>query len=175
MFFHARSSASTANNIASGVHRIRRFGKAIGLPVTPTAYVGDYEPLALGWYLVARAAKVKAQSLSGDRSAISAIFASAATLDGTSVPSPLHSAAGGSRSASAARPLLGTTLLLGLAHVLGEESIPTARLTLRVVLAVQVYCIERAAASVAPAIKLYFGTPEFLNSKAGEILSTSLQ
>jgi hypothetical protein len=46
--------------------------------------------------------------------------------------------------------------LLGLAHVLGEESIPTARLTLRVVLAVQVYFIERAAASVAPTIKLYF-------------------
>jgi hypothetical protein len=65
IFFHARSSASTVNNIASGVRRIRRFGKAIGLPVTPTAYVGDYEPLALGWYLVARASKAKAQSLSG--------------------------------------------------------------------------------------------------------------
>jgi hypothetical protein len=122
----------------------------IGLPVTPTAYVGDYEALALGWYLVARASKVKVQSLSGDRSAISAIFALAVTLDGTSVPNPLLSAAGGSRSAGAARSLL------GLAHVLGEESIPTARLTLRVVLAVQVYCIERAAASVAPTIKLYF-------------------
>jgi hypothetical protein len=37
-----------ANNTAPGAHRIRRFGKAIGLPATPTAYVGDYEPLALG-------------------------------------------------------------------------------------------------------------------------------
>jgi hypothetical protein len=156
MFFHARSSASTVNNIASGVRRIRRFGKALGLPITPTPYVGNYEPLALGWYLVARASKVKVQSLSGDRSAISALFASAMTLDGGSVPNPLLSAAGGSRSAgAAARSLLGTTLL-GLSHVLGEESIPTARLTLRVVLAVQVYCIERAAASVAPTIKLYF-------------------
>jgi hypothetical protein len=52
-------------------------------------------------------------------------------------PNPLLSAAGGSRSAGAAQSLLGTTLL-GLAHVLGEESIPTARPALRVELAVQV-------------------------------------
>jgi hypothetical protein len=155
MFFHARSSASAVNNIASCVRRIRRFGKALGLPITPTPYIGDYEPLALGWYLVARASKVKVKSLSGGRSAISAPFASAVALGGRSAPSPLLSAAGGSRSAGAARSLLGTTLL-GLSHVLGEKSIPAARLTLRVVLAVQVYCIERAAASVAPAIKLYF-------------------
>jgi hypothetical protein len=40
--------------------------------------------------------------------------------------------------------------------VLGEESIPTARLALRVVLALQVYYNELAAASVAPTTKLYF-------------------
>jgi hypothetical protein len=154
MFFHARSSASTANNMASGVRRIRRFGKALGLPHHTDAV---YRRLRAAGsrlvYLVARASKVKAQSLSGDRSAISALFASAVTLDGSSAPNPLLSAAGGSRSAGAARSLLGTTLL-GFSHVLGEESIPAARLTLRVVLAVQVYCIERAAASVAPTIKL---------------------
>jgi hypothetical protein len=51
--------------------------------------------------------------------------------------------------------MLGATLL-GLSHVMGEEVVPTARLTLRVVLAVQVYCIERAAATAAQSMKLYF-------------------
>jgi hypothetical protein len=51
--------------------------------------------------------------------------------------------------------MLGATLL-GLSHVMGEEVVPTARLTIRVVLAVQVYCIERAAATAAPSLKLHF-------------------
>ena len=52
MFFHARSAASTVNGIASSVRRIRRFEEVMGLPVTPSAYTGDYEPLALGWYFM---------------------------------------------------------------------------------------------------------------------------
>jgi hypothetical protein len=121
----------------------------VGLPVTPVAFTGDYEEVALGWYFVARATKVKVQSLSGDRSAVAAIFDASMSRDGKSALNPLLSSAGGARSARAARSMLGAALL-GLSHVLGEEVIrPTARLTLRAVLAVQVYCIGRAAASAA--------------------------
>ena len=155
MFFHARSSASTVNNIASGVRRLKRFEKVMGLPVTPVPFSGDYEEVALGWYFVARATKVKVQSLSGDRSAVAAIFDASSAGDGKGLLNPLLSSAGGARSARAARSMLGATLL-GLSHVMGEEVVPTARLTLRVVLAVQVYCIERAAATAAPTLKLYF-------------------
>ena len=116
----------------------------MGLPVTPVAFTGDYEEVALGWYFVARATKVKVQSLSGDRSAVAAIFDASMSRDGKSALNPLLSSAGGARSARAARSMLGAALL-GLSHVLGEEVIPAARLALRVVLAVQVYCIERTA------------------------------
>jgi hypothetical protein len=81
---------------------------------TPTPYIGDYEPLALGWYLVARASKVEVQSLSGGRSAISALFASVVTLDGGSAPNPFVALGRGWLTLcrrGAARPLLGTTLL----------------------------------------------------------------
>ena len=155
MFFHARSAASTVNGIASSVRRIRRFEGVMGLPVTPSAYTGDYEPLALGWYFMARASEVKVQSLATDRSAVSALFEAGTTLDGHGVLNPLLSSAGGARSARAARSLLGASLL-GLSHVLGEETISTGRLTIRVVLAVQVYCIERAYCTRSVELQLFF-------------------
>ena len=155
MFFHARSSASTVNGIASSVKRIRRFEGAMGLPVTPAPYTGDYEPLALGWYFMARASEVKVQSLSTDRSAVSALFDAGTTLRGDGVLNPLLSSAGGAHSARASRSLLGASLL-GLSHVLGEEVVSTGRLTLRVVLAVQVYCIERAYCTPSTEMRLFF-------------------
>jgi hypothetical protein len=111
MYYRARSSASTVNNIASGVRRLTRFEKVMGLPVTPVAFSGDYEVVALGWYFVARASKVKVQSLSGDRPAVAAIFDASMASDGKGLLNPLLSSAGGARSARAARSMLGATLL----------------------------------------------------------------
>jgi hypothetical protein len=167
MFYHARSSASAVNNTASGVRRPKRFEKVVGLPVTPVPFSGDYEEVALGWYFVARATKVKVQSLSGDRPAVAAIFDASMAGDGKGLLNPLLSSAGGARSARAARFMLGATLL-GLSHVMGEEVIPTARLTLRVVLAVQVYCIERAAATASPSLKLAY----FINIAVYAVMNT---
>jgi hypothetical protein len=89
MFYHARSSASTVNKIASGVRKLKRFEKVMGLPVTPVQFSGDCEEVALGWYFVARATKVKVQSLSGDRSAVAAIFDASMAGDGKGRLNPL--------------------------------------------------------------------------------------
>jgi hypothetical protein len=145
---HPGCTEVIATHAKRDVGRPARFEKVMGLPVTPVAFTGDYEEVALGWYFFARATKVKVQSLSGDRSAVAAIFDASMAHDGKSALNPLLSSAGGARSARAARSMPGAPLL-GFSHAMGEEVIPAARLTLRVVLAVQVYCIEGAAATAA--------------------------
>jgi hypothetical protein len=90
-----------------------------------------------------RSSKVKVQSLSSDFSAFNQLYAAA----GLTIPF--------TRPERGLRTSLGSTRL-GLARILGEEEVATARLTMRVVLACRGYCLERARSAKSKKNKLYW-------------------
>jgi hypothetical protein len=93
-----------------------------------------------------RASKVKVQSLGADSSAIGQLYAA------SGVANPF------TRPERGLRTSLGSSEL-GLSHVLGAEKIPTARLTMSVVLAAQEYCLRRTKGAVTSDDKLFWLYP----------------
>ena len=144
MWFYSRSAKSTANGIASGFNKIRAFEEKFGLSTRPSVYGwSDHSEVAASWLTMQRASEVKVQSISSVYSAFAFAYAAAQAPNPFNHPERNHySTAGHARR--------------GMEHVLGVTSIAQPDLSISVVLAVQKFCLERAASMQGKWAKLYY-------------------